>query len=311
MKENILIFDSASPEELTAKLAEAKPPAGQFAALAISGPQVLVRPFELTNVALKDVPNRLRFEAVELLSVSAEKIALDFQVFSSSAGKISGIFLCAPQSLIQDYLKALDSAKLIALKITSRILAGIDTFLKVHQVPDGRFCLLDLSRPRVIGLAIFLDKHCELIREISYEKPDEAIHEVVQSIRSVCAKSQNKVCGQIFYSGTPVAGLNEELERSFEAKVEGKDFSGAKVGLDEANNFFSLNVAREHSFSIEERQQFLTVAHAVLGLVVLCVAMLGGKSVTNDTKLKELKASYKPTEYKYARDLEKQMKAFR
>ena len=315
MKENILPLEASSPEELNAKInvlsKNAKAMAARFVALAVSGPQILVRPFDLANVPLKEVKNRLKFDAVELLSLPAEEIEFDFQILNSTPDKISGVFACSPKKLLRSYLLVLDKARLIPLKATTHILATLDALFQKHkEASNQRLCLLDFSQPNVIKLAVFHHLQCELLREISYETRGEAEMEVMQSLRSACARSSVKQLDHVYFCGE-VAGKEEliaQVERDFNIKIEHEPFLDSKTVLCSENNFFSLNVMRNYSLSLSERKQILMVINVILLLCLLGFIGLTLKVKQAEKFISDLKSSYTAADLDYARRLERQLK---
>ena len=86
----------------------------------------------------------------------------------------------------------------------------------------------------------------EFLREISFESPEEAKQEVIQSLRSVCAKSQFKTIHHVYYAGTFEAldNLLGEISRQFNTKVEKKELPDVRLALQSDNNFFHLNLLK-------------------------------------------------------------------
>ena len=99
-----------------------------FVSLAISGPQVLVRPFRFAKLPIKEIKHRLQIEAVEFLSLPAGEIESDIQIAHEQGGEVAGIFVCAPRKLLQTYVSYLTKVKLMPTRITLYTLSLLETF---------------------------------------------------------------------------------------------------------------------------------------------------------------------------------------
>ncbi len=313
METSFIALEASSPEELSAKLAEipkAEDPTNRFAILAISGPQVLVRPFEFTGVSIKELKNRLQYEAVELLSLPVEEIEFDFQIFISTPEKISGVFVCVPKKLLRDYLGVLDKVKLIPVKVTATILAVIDSFFQQHKIKEERCCLVDFSSQRIINLAVFNSRQCELLREITYENIDEASLEVVRSLRSSCAKSTAKQFERIYFLGDPtnVGKLISEVE-GFTTEVLLDNSEGIPRNFNTENNYFNLNLIRNYTVSSGERRRIMAAVHYVMMISLALSLLLAVIIKINSILINNIRASYTVNEYERAKNLEKQLKS--
>ena len=204
MSETILTFEASSPKELRNLLSSQSQnthPPSRFATLAVSGPQVLVRLFQFESIPPKEIRKRLFFEAVEFLSLPVSEIELTFQILASHSTRIRGIYTCLPKKLLQDYLSVFHHAKLVPITITAYLATCLNYFLKEPQTGEGRVCFLDFSKEKTIYLAVVSQKKCELLREIPYENWTEAKAEILQSLRSVCAKSPVKQFDRIYITG--------------------------------------------------------------------------------------------------------------
>jgi len=315
MNTSAVTFSTSSPEELETKLtADIKNPkvmSAKFAVLAISGPHVLAQPFEFTDISIKDLKNRLRSQAVELLLLPADDVELDFQIFSSSNEKINGVFICLPKKLLQQYIAVLNKTKLVLLKVTAQILAVSGSFLLQQKIAEERFCLMDFSKPNTICLSIFNNRQCELLREISYETFAEASLEVIRTLRSSCAKSIAKQFAQIYSLGdlSHAGELISQIKSDFNISVLTGNATDVTTALSTDNSYFSLNLMRNYVVSLSGRKKF----HMVMRLVVfICVVINIGLTMRmkmNAKSLEAISASYTAAELEHARRLENQVKS--
>lgn len=289
--ESVLLLEVASPEQLRslipAVLASAKEPV-RFVSLVLSGENVIARPFELEDVPWPQIRPRLLSRAVEVLSLPADDIELDFQLFSSAQNKRCGLFVCMPKKQLREYLRICDAGGLIAVRITTRLLAAVESFVGKQEERPERFGLLDVSREKRIGFAAF-DGRQWLLREIPYEHPEEAKGGVIQSLRSFCAKSSVKECGPIYVAGeAPVKNeLTAQLQTQFGAhtseipKIELKAPAPDKY-------FFSLNLAKQYTFTLQRRRQLLMAMNIVLAVCLLLVLVLGARIMMEGNMIKQI-----------------------
>lgn len=309
---NVLVIEASSPEDLKINLEsifKITRLESRFVSLAISGPQVLVCPFHYKDVRVKDLKNLLRLEAVELLSLPANEIEVDFQIFRSTEDLICGVFLCLPKGLLKKYVDVLDKAKLIPIKVTAHIFASIETFLRQQAVMDQKLCFLDFSKENLIHLAVFNNEQCELIREIPYEHIDEARQEVIQSLRSVCAQSSLKNFDTIYCIGE-LAGLDDlrqEIEKRFSTHTESHPALDISTALGVEDNFFSLNLMRNFTFSLKERKQIFMGTHLVLALFLAVCVLMASKTIMNSRKIQKLESMYSSKDVNYAVNLKRHL----
>jgi len=311
---NILAVDASSPEELTKKLSQLKVDGKPgFISFAICGPRVLIRPFHFDNVPLKEVKNRLKMEAVELLSLGSDEIVFDYQILKSTIATVEGVFVCAPDKLMDEYCAVLKNAKLTPLKVTAYPFARMNAFFHKHKNIAGRFCLLDFTKDGKINLAVFTKYQYELLREIPYADSQEAITEVIQSLRSANAKSPDKGFKNIYWSGDfdQKKELIKELEGFYKIKVTPDDEDDVCEALRLEENYFHLNLAGECFCSSRQRKMVLTVSHVLIGLFLLNAVILGVKMVKNNMAIKNVKGSFTAKEYQYAQRLHKDFKRIR
>ncbi len=275
--------------------------------LALTDPHVLVYPFSFDHVPLKDLKIKLMFEAVGLVSLPADEVKLDYQILMNEGDVIKGIFICMPKRLLNEYLKIVYKSGLIPIGITSVILSRIDFFLMRYGNRKERLCLIDFYQNHLIHIAVFHNGQCELLRKIDYEGTDEAWKEVVQSLRSVTARSADKQGGRIYVSGDVKEDVVKKLAENFQTGPETvmADWDDA---LGDSNRFFSLNVIRDEQVQAKEREKILQVMKCLL-----IVALLGCSCLTfNIWKIhKEIQmttASYKKADYEYAQKLQERVR---
>ena len=307
-----LTFVVASPQELTDRLKET-PAKSPFAALAISGSQILVRAFQFKDLSLADTKSRLQAEAVELLSVPFSEIEFDYQVFGSAPERTAGVYLAMPRKLLREYLAVFDNAKFIPIKMTAAILATIDSFCQKRDIAAGRCCLLDLSNPSKIHAAIFMNKQCEFIREIPYDNLEEARVEIIQTLRSASAASTVKQVEQIYWAGDlqNKEDLLRQIEKISQAKIEQGPALDMNESLASESGFFNLNLLKRFSFSLSERSKVIAIMDKALAAVVIGCVLLTAGHLSAWIGVKKVKSSYKASDYEYAKKLEKQLKSLR
>src|SRR3989338_689591 len=190
--QDILTFIISSTEDLSRQIEAIGPKNRQafcYANLVLCDPHVLTYSFSLADPTGANIRSKLSHEAVGLWSLPLGEIIFDHQVFSSKDNAMSGVFICTKKKVLNEYFRILDKNKIIPLKVTLHSLAGLEAFLKNHKPHGQKFCTLDFSRPRKMAVSVFNGPWCDFIREISYENVSEAKTEIVQSLRSACAKS--------------------------------------------------------------------------------------------------------------------------
>ena len=313
MNKKLFALTVSSPDELKANrsiLLEHKRNNSTFVALGLEGPQVLVRPFHLTDVPYKDIKNNLKHEAVELLSLPVDDIEFDFQILNKTGNKTFGVFVCLPKKILQEYLSILDKTKLTAIKITASFLAAIDSFFEQRKINNERFFLLGFSKYHTISLAVFNNKQCELLREIPYGDFEEAKLEVIKSLRSASAKSHIKNIDRVYFYGEVAHKdeLAQEIARQSNAAAEDAHFINLKKALCSEKNYFNLNLLRYHSFTIKRREQILMAMNIFLFLYLGICILLGAKIQAQGKLIHNLRSSYTARDYDYARNLERQLK---
>jgi len=281
-----------------------------FIALAVNTSEISVCPFHLDGVDKKEIKNRLIGEAVETLSLPADAIELDYQVFDSSQDQTRGVYVCYPKKLLQDYLSTVDRSGYIPVKIVPSILAGIDSFLDQYKDQQGRLCLFDFSEDNMIYFAVFSNGHCDFLREIPFESGDEVEHEVIQSLRCACAISSIKKFDRIYFSGdVPKKDqIFKKVKKLFCENVTHGHFTNIEASLRRKDNIFELNLINKKTFSLKERKVIRQVMLGGLALCLLAVLVLGVKIFTVGDKIKHLESKYTTSDYNYALDVQRRLK---
>jgi hypothetical protein len=285
--------------------------ATHYVALAVNNPKIMVHPFQLDNVPEKEIKNHLILEAVEFLSLPADAVELDYQVFESSQNKIRGVFVCYPKTLLQDYLSVLDQSGYIPVKIVPSILAGIDAFLVQYKGSKGRICLFDFSQDRMIYFAVFSKGHCDFLRQIPYEEAGEIEHEVIQSLRCACAISSIKKFDHIFFSGNVPhkTELIKRVRHLFCDDVTHGYFTDVEASLRRTQNIIALNLIEKKTFSLRQRQmikQTIRASFALCYTIIFVLSIMIWKTELDIRHLKSLNHAY---DYGYAQSLQRQLEA--
>jgi len=287
--------------------------ATHFVALAINTSEISVCPFHLDNVNQKEVKNRLVSEAVEALSLPADEIELDYQIFDSTEDQVRGVYVSFPKKLLQDYLSVVDRSGYIPIKIVPSIIAGIDSFLDQYKREKGRLCLFDFSKPKMIYFAVFSNGHCDFLREIPYEDSDEVEHEVIQSLRCACAVSSIKQFDHIYFSGS-VPNKDQlflRVKELFCEKVTHGYFTNIEASLRRQDNTFALNLIDQKSFSLKERKIIQKVIYGGLAFCLFIVLVLAANIFSTRGEIKHLESKYTTADYTHALDLERRLKEFK
>jgi len=313
-QETIHVIQASSPDELRASLPAdtvISKSATRFVSVALNDPQVLVTPFHFDDIEKKEVKDQLMLRAVELLSLPLDAIGIDYQIFESTERKVKGFFVCFPKDVLKGYLSVLDEAGYVPVKIMPTATARIDSFLHRYKTQKGQFCLLDFSGSNIVYCSVFSDGQCDFLREILYEDTDEIMHEIVQSLRCACAISSVKKLDHIYFSGDIPRGTQiiEKVKDMFCENVTEGHFVDTEVSLRSPENILSLNLAKSKTFSLKQRRVITQATRAALMACCAIVIILGVKIFSAELKIKDIRSSYKVSDYKHAVDLQRQLKA--
>ncbi len=312
-KEQALInIDAVSPSVLRTQLAEKMNRSGGANAgvqLSICDTNAHVRSFRFENIALADIKNQLQTQAVELLGLPLEDIAIDFQILQTTPGHLNGIFLCISKKLLEEYIAVLDSFQYVAGKITAGIIDSLDHFFAAYNVKTQRFCFLDFSVKNLVGVAVFNQSECELIRNIPSDNIAQIKVEIIQSLRSAAAKSHVKKLDKIYISGESDSNheLFNELPKHFETTIECIPIKNHAHTKQNRESFFSLNLTKDFIVPLPLRQSIYRTIHLTfLGSAGL-VLFLGCLIIFRQWTIHTTKSAYTTTEYSYALGLKYQV----
>lgn len=251
------------------------------------------------------------FDAVGLLFLPADEIVLDYQILANEHNKLQGVFICTPKSILNKYLEIIYKANLVPIKITAGILVNLDSFLIGHRKEKGRLCVIDFCKENMIYVTVFQEGQCELLREIPYEDHNEACTEVIQSLRSVYAKSSDKQCGQAYCWGNldGKEDLIQKLEKDFKVITTPKEKADDReISLRNPDNFFSLNLIHLYTVSLKERRRVLTVMRCLIVAGLICGGYFYLQISKIRQEIKTVASSYNKNDYEYALSLQQQIK---
>lgn len=314
MNDEILTLKARSPEDLEAKLrslAQGKPWKGRYAALAIHDARIITRSFRLLAVPFSEVEKRVHLLAVEALSLPAQDLVFDYQIFQQDREGICGVFSCLARPLFDEYAGILDSAGLIPCKITVQMLAGLDAFFLTKEPFAQNFCFLDFSPAKIVNLSIYKNKKVSLLRQIPFESVPDVRHDVLQSLRSVSGQENDKKIEHIYVSGDLNAAdkkMIEEIAETFGAKAEQGVSVDSRTSLAASTNFITINLSRHLTLSMSTRRKIMMLFRVIWFVLLVCSLLLAGLIARNIFVLKEQRSSYAPSQYQEAQELEKKLK---
>ncbi|MBF0521452.1 MAG: hypothetical protein HQL24_00180 [Candidatus Omnitrophica bacterium] len=293
MKERLFKIEVCSPEGLCEdlrSLPEATEKEARQAQVSVYGSKVLVRQFELPTMAAGEVKGALKLEAAEILSLSPEEIDLEFHISHAGQDKTKGYFLAMPVKVLQQYLSCFEKTDVALVKLTARMLTAAGDFLAKEKQVAKDFCLLDFFNGNMLNLAVFIDGHSELLREIRYDSPEEAEKEVMNSLRYVCGRSSCKSLNKIYFTGdvSDKGELTSHLQKKIEDGSILKHSELLSSGRLTAEDFWKMNLLRAHR-SI--RQRLLWIESVALAVCLVMCVILGGKIVKGQATIKNLRAS--------------------
>lgn len=305
MRISTLSLTSSSPDDLRTQLANLSlldVSRAKHVTLSISGDRVLVQPFKMADIKIKDVKLRLQMVSVELLNLPVDQIAFDYQILSSNGQFVCGVFTCAPKSLVNEYAEVIKDSGLSPLKITAYILTSIQAFQQHNLDVAERFCLLDFSSDGYINLAVLHELRFELLRKVRFDNAREALFEIKQSLRSACAKSSVKHFDNVYFSGD-IPDKDEvikEIEETFDTKSLYKDEKDVKDSLTTSDQLFSINLINELVVPDREYRYMQHAMHGVIGVFVL-MCLFGVLKINKTNKsIEELKNRGNQSIYSYS-----------
>jgi hypothetical protein len=314
MNHNTFIFAS-SPEDLAARFDDMKKQHGlrkqDRVVLVIDDARIVLCPFEFKAsgwLRWSALSARMVAEAAEMLSLEDPKdVSVDFQIFDRVQDRVCGAFLCCPRSVLESYIVVVNKAGLLIDGFTIPSLVNIDRAFAGIKSLTQRSAYLNFTAER-IDRAIFLDDKCELLRVIPFDNNDEAVGEVVRSLKSVCAKSQNKECSGLFVSGDIEKG--RPLVNAA-AQAMGVEVSMVKQGEgvenEQAARYFRLNLVRQYVFTRKMRRKIYWAMD--IAIAILVAVMLHGvhANFVHRSNIKKTRNSFDQAQLEQARQLEKKL----
>ena len=311
--DNKIALEASSPKQLNVNLTETIEKKGMkpcAVAVSINEPKVRVCPFALENIAIKDIKHHLISEAVEIMSLTPDEIAIDFQITRSDPKMIRGIYICMPKSNLENYLQIIDQKRFNTVKITEQFLVSVDSLFQQGKLNGERICFLDFLTKDTISLFIGNKQECELLRKVRYEDHEEAQKEIIQSLRSASAKSRIKHYDYIYYQGAieQMDKLTASLNKTFDAETGEIAFIDHKAALTSEKTYFSLNLLKSYLFSNNHVKYIQMGANILLAVCVMISALMGLQMLKKNADINKVKESYQDSDYQYAVKLRDNLK---
>lgn len=187
--------------------------------------------------------------------------------------------------------------------------AIIDYYFHLHNDPKAKFAIIDFSKKYTVSLAVFKNNRCQLIRQIPYQLLHDVISEIKDSLKNACMLSGVEQLDRIHFAGTLEDKIDiiRDVESDFHAKTEQDHSIDVVTALSIEDCYFGINLARRYAFSGRERVRAAHVTLLLMVLYGLFVIYLGSEIFFKVRHLNELNASYKLTEYDYARNLKQEL----
>lgn len=315
MNDRIYTVTAGSPQELQSKISADKKN-GKFdytyISISLTDPKIYVYPFHLPKAPRPQLIAQLKDDAKQLLSMKDGDIELDFQIFNVNEEMLDGLFMCIPKKTIEPYIQVCDHFRLIPVHFTASILTCIGALFSKHKGESDSFCILDFTKDQHVNLAVFCNNKCEFIRRTHFESAAEARSDALQSIRSASAKSQIKTLEHIYIGGEAKEHkqlINEIVQDTHAELKEEACLLDEQAAFDYRENYFTVNLAHNYSFSIPRRTQFFLISRIILG--VLALLLLAGfiSLVIVQTKIAKLKSSFGQKDLQYARELKSKLES--
>ncbi|MCK5346633.1 MAG: hypothetical protein KAR20_24655 [Candidatus Heimdallarchaeota archaeon] len=312
MEENLITLEASSPDELKevlTKLSKRNKRDCLYGALAISDPQLLLYPFNFKDVPLTDIKKQVSDEIKEIFSMPISEIEYDFQIFTQEESYISGVCAAIPKKCLYQYLSILDKNKLVPLRIVPYSSAIIDYYFHQHKDPNISFAVIDFSKKYMVSMAVFKNDHCQLLRQIPYERLDDVKSEIINSLKNACVLSGIAQLERIHFAGNLEDKMEiiGETESAFQAKIERDHSIDIVTALSLEDYYFDINFSRRHTFSEFERIQATHIMNLCLALYCLFIVFLGSQIFYKFRSLNNLNESYTLTDYDYAKNLKKEL----
>jgi len=196
---------------------------------------------------------------------------------------------------------------------TAYSLAMIDEFLQGLKDKKQRFCVIDLTKADNINLAVFNEQKCEHLRKIPCDDIGEVKKEIVQSLRSVCANSQNKKYDKFYILGEikEQEELIKQLKNSYDVAIDVVTDIRLPKEILPSRYLFKMNMVKNYSLNFNQRSNIVKATNAVLALSVVLFMFFTAKIVQSEISIKHIKKSFSESQYQHALDLQKQVKELR
>ena len=306
---SIIVFSLEDLETQISAVRE-KDPKIVYVNLVIYGTEMAIQPFSFEKIETKDIKWHVGVEIQKLLSLKATDITFDYQIFKTEGGRVDGVFIGMPKARLNQYLNALNRARLIPISITSYFCLAVNSFLSTHKDAAIGSCFLDLSRPSYAHFAFLNKGVCEIIRQIHFENIEEAKKEIVLSLRSASAKSNIKQFEKI-YVLSPLE-ISQIIAPHIKSNVNTTvDILNPDAFIDsqaESNNYFKLGLTKDLTFTVSQRALLFNAARLVLAVLILLCLSRAVTIWSIKQNLNQFKKSYTMNDYEYAVRLKEQIK---
>ena len=315
MNKNFITLEGSSPNELKdilKRLSGKKKLSRAYCALAIGDPEFILYPFSFKDTSLSDAKEQVCEEIRKIFDMPLSNIEYDFQIFERDEDFFYGVCAAIPKKRLHQYLRVLDQNILTPLRIIPYTSAIIDYYFYKHKAPEVSFAVVDFSRKHLIGIAVFKEERCQLLRQIPYDRLHDVVSEIINSLKNACMSSGIAHLDRIHFAGTLEDKMEivEDIEASFQAKIECDHSIDIVTALSIENQYFDINFARRYTLTESERVHTMRAAKLLLALYCLFVILLGSQIFFRFQKLKNLDSSYTITDYNYAQNLKKELDSF-
>lgn len=301
----------AGVREQVRQLSFAAPGEAPLLHLVLHDPQIVLRPFCIKEASVPQALRKLRLEVVELMGLPLEEFRLAVQVLHSGGKFVSGIYLTAINKKLQEYFDVLEENRLSVCRISTPVIEQINALNRQLGGFTGRICLVDLSSAGKAAIVVFFGQECELVREIICGDNLAAVkNEIIQSLRSVCSRSENKNVDKIFIAGQDAGleELSEFVEERLHIRVQSTPGSIQGEDAGEGQSFISLNLAEDLSLSYDLRRKILLGTNLLIAFLLLCdIAFLPG-ILMKEYKIRRARATISVQQYQYAVDVYNKVK---
>ncbi|MBN1869269.1 MAG: hypothetical protein JW847_01660 [Candidatus Omnitrophica bacterium] len=314
MKEDLITFEASSPDELKemlSKLTRKDTRSCLYCALAIGDPEFLIYPFNFRNTTRANAKKQVINEIKAIYEMPVSEIEYDFQIFDEEENYISGVCAAIPKKRLAQYLDILDTNRLVPLNIIPYSAATIGYYFHLHKDPQSTFAIVDFSRKHVVSMAVFEDDTCQLLRQIAYESLHDIVTEIKDSLKNAFLFSGIEHVDRVHFAGNLEDKLDiiSDIETAFQAKAERDHSVDIMTALSIPDRYFTVELSRHYTFSTAERSHALKLTALLMGLYCLFVIYLGSEIFFKIKELNELNASYKLTDYDYAKNLKQELDA--